>query len=182
MFKSISIAIIAAAVALGAASVEAKKFGGGKSVGAQRSSVSDAKPASPSASPANAAMAAPAAGAAGAAAAAAKPSMMSRMAGPLMGIAAGLGLGYLFSQMGGGAGSMLMMLLLAGLVIGGLFFAARMFMRRQNPSMATPGGSASPAPFGAPQQRTEPTAFTGTGAMAGAAAAAPVMADRKSVV
>ena len=180
MFKSISIAIIAAAVALGAASVDAKKLGGGKSVGAQRSSASDAKSgapsASPAAAPANAAMAAPAAGAAGAAAAAAKPSMMSRMAGPLMGIAAGLGLGYLFSQMGGGAGSMLMMLLLAGLVIGGLFFAARMFMRRQNPSMATPGGSANPTPFGAPQQRTEPTAFTGTGAMAGAAAAAPVMA------
>ena len=102
--------------------------------------------------------------------------MMSRMAGPLMGIAAGLGLGYLFSQMGGGAGSMLMMLLLAGLVIGGLFFAIRMFIRKQNPSMATPGGSANPSPYGAPQQRIEPTAFSGTGAMGGAAAAAPVMA------
>ena len=176
MFKSISIAIIAAAVALGSASVEAKKFGGGKSVGAQRSSVSDAKSGAPSAAPtsapANGSMAAPAAGAA---AAAAKPSMMSRMAGPLMGIAAGLGLGYLFSQMGGGAGSMVMMLLLAGLVIGGLFFVARMFLRKQNPSMATPGGSATPGPFGAPQ-RSEPTAFSGTGAMGGAAVAAPVMA------
>ena len=174
MFKSISIAIIAVAVALGAASVEAKKFGGGKSVGAQRSAVTEraASPsAAPAGAPANAAMAAPAAGAA---AAAAKPSMMSRMAGPLMGIAAGLGLGYLFSQMGGGAGGMLMMLLLAGLVIGGLFFAVRMFMRKQNPGIATPGGSANPSPFGAPQQRVEPTAFSGTGAMGGAAA--PVMA------
>ena len=104
MFKLISTVAMCGALALtlSATDVDAKKFGGGKSVGAQRSSVSEAKSGSPSASPtgapANAAMAAPAAGAA---AAAAKPSMMSRMAGPLMGIAAGLGLGYLFSQMGG---------------------------------------------------------------------------------
>ena len=175
MFKSISIAIIAAAVALGAASVEAKKFGGGKSIGAQRTAVSDraASPsAAPSAMPSNAAAAAPAAGAA---AAAAPKTGMAKWAGPLAGIAAGLGLGYLFSQMGGGAGSMLMMLLLAGLVIGGLFVGARMFLRKQNPSMAATGSSANPGPFGAPQQRVEPTAFSGTGAMAGAATA-PLMA------
>jgi predicted lipid-binding transport protein (Tim44 family) len=174
MFKSISIAIIAAAVALGAASVEAKKFGGGKSVGAQRSAVTEraASPsAAPSAMPSNAAAAAPAAGAA---AAAAPKTGMAKWAGPLAGIAAGLGLGYLFSQMGGGAASMLMMLLLAGLVIGGLFVVARMFLRKQSPSMAAPGGSANPGTFGAPQQRVEPTAFSGTGALGGAAA--PVMA------
>jgi predicted lipid-binding transport protein (Tim44 family) len=99
---------------------------------------------------------------------------MAKWAGPLAGIAAGLGLGYLFSQMGGGAASMLMMLLLAGLVIGGLFVVARMFLRKQSPSMAAPGGSANPGTFGAPQQRVEPTAFSGTGALGGAAA--PVMA------
>jgi predicted lipid-binding transport protein (Tim44 family) len=170
MFKSISIAIIAAALALGgAASVEAKKFGGGKSVGAQRSAPSASPAASPTAgAPAAAATAAPAA-----AAAAAPKTGMAKWAGPLAGIAAGLGLGYLFSQLGGGAASMLMMVLLAGLVIGGLFLAFRMFMRKQNPSMATPSGSANPSPFGAPQQRAEPTAFSGTGAMGGAAA--PVM-------
>jgi len=174
MFKGISIAIMAAAIAFGAASVEAKKFGGGKSVGAQRSAVTDraAGPsAAPSAMPSNAAAAAPAAGAA---AAAAPKSGMAKWAGPLAGIAAGLGLGYLFSQMGGGAGSMLMMLLLAGLVIGGLFVVARMFLRKQSPSMAGLGGSVNPGPFGAPQQRVEPTAFSGTGALAGSAA--PVMA------
>lgn len=173
MFKSISIAIIAAALALGGAeSVEAKKFGGGKSVGAQRSAPTTAPAASPtSAVPASAATAAPAA-----AAAAAPKTGLAKWAGPLAGIAAGLGLGYLFSQMGGGAGSMLMMLLLAGLVIGGLFIVARMFLRKQNPSMATPNGSANPSPFGAPQQRVEPAAFSGTGAMGGAATAAPVMA------
>ena len=171
MFKSISIAIIAAALALGgAASVEAKKFGGGKSVGAQRS----APTASPSAAPTAGAPAAAATAAPAAAAAAAQKTGMAKWAGPLAGIAAGLGLGYLFSQMGGGAGSMLMMLLLAGLVIGGLVFAARMFMRKQNPAVATPNGGTAPNPFGAPQQRLEPTAFSGAGAMGGAAA--PVMA------
>ena len=173
MFKSISIAITAAALALGgAASVEAKKFGGGKSVGAQRSAPAASPAASPtSAVPASAATAAPAA-----AAAAAPKTGMAKWAGPLAGIAAGLGLGYLFSQMGGGAASMIMMVLLAGLVIGGLFFAVRMFMRKQNPSMATPGGSVTPSPFGAPQQRVEPSAFSGTGAMGGAAAPAMVAA------
>ena len=170
MFKSISIAIAAVALALGgAASVEAKKIGGGKSVGAQRSAPSASPAASPTAAvPASAATAAPAA------AAAAPKTGMAKWAGPLAGIAAGLGLGYLFSQMGGGAASMIMMVLLAGLVIGGLFFAVRMFMRKQNPSMAAPNGMGSPSPFGAPQQRVEPTAFSGTGAMSGAAA--PVMA------
>ena len=173
MFKSISIAIIAVALALGgAASVEAKKFGGGKSVGAQRSTPAASPAATPTAgAPAAAATAAPAA-----AAAAAPKTGMAKWAGPLAGIAAGLGLGYLFSQMGGGAGSMLMMVLLAALVIGGLFIAVRMFMRKQNPTMASPNGLASPNPnpFGAPQQRVEPSAFSGSGAMGGAAA--PVMA------
>ena len=173
MFKSISIAIIAVALALGgAASVEAKKFGGGKSVGAQRSTPAASPAATPTAgAPAAAATAAPAA-----AAAAAPKTGMAKWAGPLAGIAAGLGLGYLFSQMGGGAGSMLMMVLLAALVIGGVFIAVRMFMRKQNPTMASPNGLASPNPnpFGTPQQRVEPSAFSGSGAMGGAAA--PVMA------
>ncbi|MBC7708457.1 MAG: Tim44 domain-containing protein [Rhizobacter sp.] len=165
MFKSISIAIIAVALALGgAASVEAKKFGGGKSVGTQRSAPTTSPSASPtSAVPASAATAAPAA------AAAAPKTGMAKWAGPLAGIAAGLGLGYLFSQMGGGASSMLMMVLLAGLAIGGLFLVARMFMRKQNPGMASPGGSITPSPYGAPQQRVEHTSYAGTGAASGAA-------------
>ena len=171
MFKSICMAITAAALALGAAaSVEAKKIGGGKSVGAQRS----APAASPAASPTAGAPAAAATAAPAAAAAAAPKTGMAKWAGPLAGIAAGLGLGYLFSQLGGGAASMIMMVLLAALVIGGLFIAVRMYMRKQNPSMAAPNGMGSPSPFGAPQQRVEPTAFSGTGAMSGAAA--PVMA------
>ena len=169
MFKSISVAIIAAALALGgAASVDAKKFGGGKSVGAQRS----APAASPAASPTSAVPAAAATAAPAAAAAAAPKTGMAKWAGPLAGIAAGLGLGYLFSQMGGGAASMIMMMLLGVLVIGGLFFVARMFMRKNQP--ATPNGA--PMPFGA-APRAEPLQYAGIGLGGSAAATAPVMAS-----
>ena len=56
MFKLISTVAMCAALALtlSATDVDAKKFGGGKSVGAQRSSVSDAKSGAPSASPTSA--------------------------------------------------------------------------------------------------------------------------------
>ena len=174
MFKLFSTIAMCAALALTTTAVDAKKFGGGKSVGSQRSSVSDAKSgvpsASPAAVPASAAMAAPAAGAA---AAAAKPSMMSRMAGPLMGIAAGLGLGYLFSQMG--AGGFMGMILMALLVIGGIFFLIR-FMNRNKQQAASPNGA--PMPFDRSQEpaRVEPLQYAGAAAGSGAAAAAPVMA------
>ena len=183
MFKLISVVAMCAALALTTTDVDAKKFGGGKSVGAQRSSVSDAKSgtpsASPAAAPANAAMAAPAAGAA---AAAAKPSMMSRMAGPLMGIAAGLGLGYLFSQMGGGAAGMIGMLLLGLVVVGALVFFGRKLLSKQQPALAggnagnsaTPFGtpaSAQPMQYAAPDATGIASAATGGAAVAGAAMA-----------
>ena len=172
MFKALSIAIIAAAVAFGPASiVDAKKLGGGKSVGTQR----NAPAASPAASPTAAAPAAAATAAPAAAAAAAPKTGMAKWAGPLAGIAAGLGLGYLFSQLGGGFASMLMMVLLGALVIGGLFFAIRMFMRKQSPAVAAPGAGSAPGAFGG-APRTEPTAFSGTGAYGGGAAASPAMA------
>ena len=173
MFKLISTVAMCAALALtlSATDVDAKKLGGGKSVGAQRSSVSDAKSGAPSASPtsapANAAMAAPAAGAA---AAAAKPSMMSRMAGPLMGIAAGLGLGYLFSQMGGGAAGMIGMLLLGLLVVGAVVFFARKFLSKQQPALAG-GNTGNPGtPFGAPAA-AQPLQYAGADATGSVSAA-----------
>lgn len=174
MFKLISTVAICAALALTATAVDAKKLGGGKSVGAQRSSVSDAKSGAPSASPAgapaNAAMAAPAAGAAGASAAAAKPSMMSRMAGPLMGIAAGLGLGYLFSQMGGGAAGMIGMLLLGLLVVGALVFFGRKLLNKQQPALAGANAGNPAAPFGAPAA-AQPMQYAGAEATGTATAA-----------
>ena len=65
---------------------------------------------------------------------------------------------------------MIMMLLLGVLVIGGLFFVARMFMRKNQP--ATPNGA--PMPFGAAPQ-AEPMQYAGAG-LGGAAAAAPIAA------
>jgi predicted lipid-binding transport protein (Tim44 family) len=172
MFKSLSIAIIAAVVALstlGSAPVDAKKFGGGKSVGSQRSAAADRPAGTPSAAPsapnsAAAATAAPAA--AGAAAAAAKPSMMSRMAGPLAGIAAGIGLGYLFSKMG--AGGFLGLLLIVGLAIVAAVVIGRMMMKKSAAASAN-GAPLDTAP------RVEPMQYAGAGAASGAAA--PVMAS-----
>ena len=176
MFKLISVIAMSAALALTltATAVDAKKLGGGKSVGAQRSSVSDAKSGAPSASsaspagaPASAAMAAPAAGAA---AAAAKPSMMSRMAGPLMGIAAGLGLGYLFSQLGGGAAGMIGMLLLGLVVVGALVFFGRKLLSKQQPALAGANAGNPATPFGAPAA-TQPMQYAGAEASGTASAA-----------
>lgn len=166
MFKTISIALIAVAMALGAATADAKKFGGGKSIGAQRSA-----PASPSAAPASGTSAAPASAAAAtaapaAAAAAAKPSLMSRMAGPLAGIAAGIGLGYLFSKMG--AGGFLGLLLIVGLVILAVIVFGRMMMKKP---LAANG---APSPLGT-SPRAEPMQYAGAAAAGGAAA--PVMAS-----
>lgn len=165
MLKTVSIALIAVAMAFGAATADAKKFGGGKSIGAQRSapaSPSAAPTSAPAATPASAAAAAPAAGAA---AAAAKPSLMSRMAGPLAGIAAGIGLGYLFSKMG--AGGFLGLLLIVGLVILAVIVFGRMMMKKPLAANgpAAPLGAAPPA---------EPMQYAGA---TSAGAAAPAMAS-----
>ncbi len=167
MFKALSIAIVAVTVAFSAATVDAKKFGGGKSIGAQRSAVTEHK-ANPTASP-SAAAPANAAAAAPAAAAAAKPSLMSRIAGPLAGIAAGLGLAYLFSKMG--AGGIMGFLLIAGLAIAALVWFGRKAMQKQQPTAA--GGA--PTPFiNQPMQPVAPAMqYAGTSA---SSSAAPVAA------
>jgi predicted lipid-binding transport protein (Tim44 family) len=122
---------------------EAKRLGGAKSSGMQRSAPdkppqsTPATPATPAAAP-NAA-ATPAA--AGAAAAAPKRSWM----GPIAGLAAGLGLAALFSALGMGEGfaNFVMMLLLAVVA----FVVIRLLMQRfaggsQRPSLAMAGAGA----------------------------------------
>jgi predicted lipid-binding transport protein (Tim44 family) len=166
MMKTFSVALIAVALAFGGATADAKKFGGGKSIGAQRSA-----PASPTAAPASGATSAPAtaataAPAAGAAAAAAPKTGMAKWAGPLAGIAAGLGLGYLFSQMG--AGGFLGLLLVVGLAIVAAIVIGRMMMRK--PLAAN--GAGSPMDAGS---RPEPMQYAG--APGASSAAAPVMAS-----
>ena len=103
---------------------EAKRFGGGRSLGMQRQ-------AAPPKAPANATPAAPAA--AGAAAAAPKRSWM----GPLAGIAAGLGLAALASHLGFGEG--FGSILLIGLAVMAGLAIFKMVMRKR--AEANAGGA-----------------------------------------
>ncbi len=113
---------------------EARRFGGARSQGFQRSMPAQ-KPTTPppSQSPTNSAAAAPVAGGA-AAAAAGKRSWM----GPLAGLAAGLGIAALMSHLGLGAefGNFIMMALLAVAA----FVVIRLLMRRFGPQQANAGG------------------------------------------
>lgn len=140
---------------------QAKRLGGGKSVGMQRQAPAQTPPAPTPATPAPATPAAPIAGkpAVPATAAAAAPAKRSWM-GPLAGLAAGLGLAALFSAMGMGEGfANFVMLLLLGLVA---FIAIRFIMARfankggAQPALAGAGagaapGAASPAPWSVQQ-------------------------------
>ena len=115
-------------VALAAAGdAEAKRLGGGRSLGAQRQSV--APPAASTGPAANPVMPAqPGAAAPNAAPAAAAPSGASRWLGPIAGIAAGLGLAALLSHFGlpeGFASFLLLGLLVVGTVIAFRMMAAR---------------------------------------------------------
>ena len=97
---------------------EAKRFGGGKSLGMKRQAPPAKAPDSPS-------VTAPAAAGAAGAAAAPKRSWM----GPLAGLAAGLGLAALASHLGFGEG--FANILLIGLAVMAGLFLFRMFMRNK---------------------------------------------------
>lgn len=162
MKKLLTALAVVLSLGLATASMDAeaaKRMGGGKSVGTQREAVQNKAPSSPAtqASP-SAAPAAPAAAAAGTAAAR-KPSW----AGPLAGLAAGLGLAALASHFGFGEqlASMMMMGLLAVAIMAVIGFV----LRRRNqaaaghagaaqgltPAAVGPGASYAPAP-----QATQP--------------------------
>lgn len=93
------------------ADAEARRLGGARSLGVQRQSVAPSKSVQQT-PPSQAASAAPAAGST--AAAAPKPAG-NRWLGPIAGIAAGLGLGWLIGQ--GGFGGTLLMLAVIGLAV-----------------------------------------------------------------
>lgn len=127
--------LVSLSVALVPTAVDAKRLGGGRPAGMQRTAPdkpAQSAPPAPAANPnaPNNAAAPAAAGAAPAATAAPKRSWL----GPLAGLAAGLGLAALFSQLGMGEGlaNVVMLALLA--MIG--FVAIRLLMRR-----FAPGGS-----------------------------------------
>src|SRR6185503_10842261 len=149
MRKVLSAIIALIGFSLVALDADAKRMGGGRSVGTQREAIT------PKQSPQQGAKTAPTQQAAPAAAPAPQPSGMSRWLGPLAGLALGAGLASLFlnNGMGGALAGMLMVGLLAAAVI----FALRYFMRgrvaRQEPLQYAGAGSSG--------QMAAPTALPG---------------------
>ncbi|MGL4233254.1 MAG: Tim44 domain-containing protein [Casimicrobium sp.] len=145
LLKTISTLAFASIIALSTSVVDAKKFGGGKSVGSQRDSVTQRQSGAPSAAPATAGATTPAAGAAATGAAGAAAKSTPKWLGPVAGIAAALGLGYLMSQMG--TAGLIGFLLVMILFVVGMFFLGRMLLKKN--AAATPNGA--PLQYNAPQ-------------------------------
>lgn len=147
-----------------AATAEAKRLGGGSSIGKQRTMSPQAAPKAPAAAPAP--MAAPAAAPAPAG---------NRWLGPLAGLAIGAGLGAMFAGgglggLGGGMGGILMALIAAGVVM----FLISMFRKKQSqPAMQYSGAG---APYGNPEPVQQPV-FSTAPAAAYAAPAGNIPAD-----
>ena len=132
---------------------EAKRLGGGKSLGMQRQAAPQQAPKAPAAAPA------PAPGQPAAAA----PQAGMKWGGLLAGLAAGGLLAALFAG-GAFAGIKILDVLMIALLIGAVFFIIRMLRRRSEPAIQRPmqyagmGGQSSPlpvepvAPFGAASQ------------------------------
>ncbi len=151
---------------------DAARLGGGRSIGAQRSSVAPSR----STQPTPPSQAAPATPAATPNPAAAPQPAGNRWLGPVAGLAAGLGLGYLFGHGGlGDMGGMLSSLLMMALVGFAVVFVLRLLTRPKTagnfqfssmgnepaaapPPSLTPGIGAAPA-FGAQPQPNIPAGF-----------------------
>jgi predicted lipid-binding transport protein (Tim44 family) len=152
-------ALMVTSLALPAIS-EAKRLGGGKSVGMQRQSTPQQAPQTPPAQPAAPAAPAqpavnpaPAAGATAAATGAAAQAGKRSWLGPIAGLAAGLGIAALLSHFGLGEGfANIVMLLLIGIAA---FMLIRFVMRR----MAGPAREPAPA-LATAAARSGHTAFT----------------------
>jgi len=131
-WMAIAVALVAAAAFVGADMADAKRLGGGRTLGAQRQATpAPAAPASPNVAPSSPSapvQATPAKPAAAPAAAGA-----SRWLGPIAGLAAGLGLAALLSHFGLSEG-FASFLLLALLVVGGVFLVRMLLSRRAQPA------------------------------------------------
>lgn len=151
------LSIALTSLSLLAVNAEAKRMGGGGSIGKQRSM----SPQQTQAAPATTNAAAPAA---------APASTGSKWMGPLAGLAIGAGLGALFAGglggLGGGFGGILMMLALAALA----FFLFSKFRKSQQPAMQYAGQ-------GAPYAQPAAQAYAGGSAAVSAPAAGNIPAD-----
>ena len=176
MRKLLGLFTILIGLSMVAVDADARRVGGGRSVGKQQSiSPQQAAPKAP-AQQQQAAPNAPTQQQAAAPAAAnpAKPSGMSRFLGPLAGLAIGAGLASLFMNNGLG-GALMGILLVLALVIGAVFLVRMFLGRSQRPAPlgyagATPSGRVEPS--AAPAQQTS-TAYSAlpTGAAAHSVAA-----------
>lgn len=133
-------------ISLFAASAEAKRFGGGGSVGKQRTMTPQAAPKAPAAAPAPSA--APAAAPAG-----------NKWLGPLAGLAIGAGLGAMFAGgglggLGGALGNIMMMLAIGAAVM----FAISYFRKKSAPPAMQYAGAGAPYSEPAQTQATTATA------------------------
>ena len=150
--KQLFSVLIAAFLALGLTveSAEAARLGGGRSVGAQRSSVTPSK----SVQQTPPSQAAPAAPAAAPKPAAAPQPAGNRWLGPIAGLAAGLGLGWLLGQGGmGGLGGMISSLLMMALIGFAVFFVIRLLTRpKVAGGMQYAGPASEAAPAAAPAE------------------------------
>lgn len=139
-----AVALFALGALVAAEHADAKRLGGGRSLGAQRQvTPAPTPPSSPSVAPAPSApmQAAPAKAAAAPAA-----SGASRWLGPIAGLAAGLGLAALLSHLGLSE-AFASFLLLALLVVGGFFLVRMLFARRApaaRPMQYAGAGAAAP--------------------------------------
>lgn len=145
----IVLTVILASFSLFTANAEAKRFGGGASIGKQRTMSPQQTQQAPAAAPA-APNAAPAQAATG-----------NKWLGPLAGLAIGAGLGALFANGGlGGAMGGILMALLAGVAV--MLLIAKFRRPQAQPAMQYAGSGASYAP------QVEPIQPAAGGGVAGA--------------
>lgn len=159
---------------------QAKRMGGGGSVGKQSQSVSR-QSATPAQNQATQSAAAPAAPAAAGAAAAAKPA--SPWKGMLGGALLGLGLGALLSHfgLGGALASMISTMLMVALLAAAAFFIYRMLTRKRDnaahaksglqPAFAGAAGASATPEIGSRIEPVQPAAFQSPSLESGSAAA-----------
>lgn len=133
---AVALTLLFTSLSLIASNAEAKRLGGGTSIGKQRTMSAPQKQAAPAPT-----QAAPAQ-------AAGTPAKQgNKWLGPLAGIAAGLGLAALFSHLGLGEG--MGMLLLIVLLAVGAFFLFSMLRKKQQPAMQYAGANTN---YGSPAQ------------------------------
>jgi predicted lipid-binding transport protein (Tim44 family) len=157
------ITIVLTSLSFLATTAEAKRLGGGSSIGKQRSMSPDQTSKAPAAAPQNAP-----------GQAAAPQSTGNKWLGPLAGLAIGAGLGALFASMGFGEGMGTILMIILGAVA--VFFLISMLRKKQQPAPLQYAGAG--APYGGTSQPVQQPLSGGSSApVAAAPAAANIPAD-----